>query len=160
MNLLARHIVLATAESKEECKSQVLNFFDKTSLVRYDRIVVDESKHLSAREDAFPAALEKALDRNRQILSELVDELGTAGFAKRSDLPDLSQGYPSKVLHIIAHFLDGFIGIDSVFYNLVNDSHWLPEETAAQIIEEPDRFWLISLDCYSMSPREAALLHM
>jgi hypothetical protein len=132
MNLLARHIVLASAESKEECKAQVLHFFDTTSLVRYDRIVVDESRHLSARDDTFPAALEKALDRNRQILSELVDELGAAGF----------------------------IGIDSVFYNLVNDSHWLPGETAARILDEPDRFWLISLDCYSMSPREAALLHM
>ncbi len=64
--------------------------------MRYDRIVVDESKHLSARDDEFSIALEKALDRNRQILSELVDELGAAGFTKRSDLPDLSQGYPSK----------------------------------------------------------------
>ena len=107
MNLLARHIILAASESKEECKSQVLNFFNKISLVRYDRIVVDESKHLSARDDEFSIALEKALDRNRQILSELVDELGAIGFTKRSDLPDLSQGYPSKVLHIIAHFLDG-----------------------------------------------------
>ena len=89
--------------------------------MRYDRIVVNESKHLSARDDEFSIALEKALDRNRQILSEPVDELGAAGFTKRSDLPDLSQGYPSKVLHVIAHFLDGFIGIHSVFYNLVND---------------------------------------
>jgi hypothetical protein len=160
MNLLARHIILVAGESKEECKSQVLNFFDKTSLLHYDRIVVDESRQLSARDNEFSIALEKALDRNRQILSELVDELGAAGFTKRSDLPDLAQGYPSKVLHIIAHFLDGFIGIDTVFYNLVNDSHWLPGETAARILEEPERFWLVSLDGYSMSPREAALLHM
>ena len=160
MNLLARHIILVAGESKEECKSQVINFFDKTSLLHYDRIVVDESRQLSARDNEFSIALEKALDRNRQILSELVDELGAAGFKERSDLPDLAQGYPSKVLHIIAHFLDGFIGIDTVFYNLVNDSHWLPGDTAARILDEPDRFWLISLDCYSMSPREAALLHM
>lgn len=160
MKFLARHIVLAAGKNEQQCRQQVLNFFDQTSLVRYDQIVVDDSSHLSGNDKEFSVVLERALDRNRQILAQLVEELGAAGFDKRSDLPKLSQGYTSKVLHIIAHFLDGFIGIDTAFYNLVNDSHWLPQETAARILDEPGRFWLFPLDCYSVSPREATLLHM
>ncbi|MEJ2057239.1 MAG: hypothetical protein P8X39_05310, partial [Desulfofustis sp.] len=75
------------------------------------------------------------------------------------DLIDLNQGYQSKILHIIAHFLDGFIGIDSVFYNLIDDSHWLSDETRDKIEQQPDRFRLLSLKCYSLTPKEATLLH-
>ena len=158
MELLARHVVLTEGESFEACRTHVMNFFESTSLVRYDNIVLYDQLSGSAPE--FAEALDNGLDKNRQTLKKFIDELGATGFKERSDLMDLSQGYHSKILHIIAHFQDGFIGIDSDFYNLVEDSHWLSDETRVQIDKEADRFKLLFLKCYSLTPREAALLHM
>ena len=159
MDLLARHMILSEGESSEACKIQVMNFFERTSLVRYDNIVIRDVI-LSARDAKFSEELDRGLKRNQQTLHKFIDELGETGFESRADLVGLNQGYHSKILHIIAHFLDGFIGIDSVFYNLVDDSHWLSAETRDQIDQEPERFNLLYLECYSLTPREAALLHM
>ena len=159
MELLARHMVLTEGKSPEACKTQVVNYFERTSLVHYDSIVIDDDI-LSGGDPRFGEELDLGLKRNRQTLNKFIEELGATGFDKRDDLMGLSQGYHSKVLHIIAHFLDGFIGIDSVFYNLVDDSHWLSAETREQIDQEPERFKLLSLKCYSLTPKEASLLHM
>jgi hypothetical protein len=152
-------MVLSEGKSPEACKTQVMNFFEQTTLVRYDNIVVDEII-LSATDPKFSEELDLGLKRNRQTLRKFIDELGETGFETRSDLMAVDQGYQSKILHIIAHFLDGFVGIDSVFYNLVEDSHWLSNDTKEQIDQEPDRFNLLFLKCYSLTPKEAALLHM
>ncbi|MEE4165233.1 MAG: hypothetical protein V2I35_04480 [Desulfocapsaceae bacterium] len=160
MKLLARHSILVSGEHYEDCKAQIYGFFKKTSLVQYDKIAIDSSSAVSGDNECFQEKLENSLEQNRRVLTGLVEELKSAGFEKRSDLPDLQQGYPSKVLHIIAHFLDGFIGIDSVFYNLIDDSHWVFPETRELLAEKPETFWLVPLDCYSMTPREATLLHM
>lgn len=127
-------------------------------MVRYDNIVIDDE--LLGNAPDFVDALASGLEKNRQTLHKFIEELGATGFSERSDLMELSQGYHSKILHIIAHFLDGFIGIDSVFYNLVEDSHWLSKETKDQIEQDPVRFNLLFLKCYSLTPREASLLHM
>lgn len=158
MQFLARHTVLAAGDNCSDCRTQVLQFFNKTSLVCYDKIVVDDDC-LCGSDAPFSKSLTTALNRNREILNGFIEELGAAGFDSRSDLESIPQGYQSKVLHIIAHFLDGFIGIDSAFYNLVEDSHWITSETSALLEENPDRFWLFSLECYSITPKEAALLH-
>lgn len=152
-------MVLTEGESPEACRIQVINFFERTSLVRYDNIVIDDVI-LSAKNPKFSEELDRGLRRNQQTLHKFIDELGETGFETRGDLVGLSQGYQSKILHIIAHFLDGFIGIDSVFYNLVDDSHWLTVDTREQIDQEPERFNLLYLQCYSLTPKEAALLHM
>lgn len=159
MELLAQHLVLTEGESEEACKLHVLKFFEKTSLVRYDNIVI-EDRILSGIDPEFENELAQGLKRNKDTLHKFINELGSTGFEQRSDLMRVDQGYHSKILHIIAHFLDGFIGIDSVFYNLTEDSHWLSSVMELRIKEEPARFKLLSLKCYSMSPREAALLHM
>ncbi len=158
MELLGKHIILVEGETSETCKSYVLNFFEQTSLVRYDRISIDDTV-LSPSDPEFTTELENGLKKNRNTLIRFIDELGTSGFRNKCDLIDLNQGYQSKILHIIAHFLDGFIGIDSVFYNLIDDSHWLTDETRDRIEQQPDRFRLLSLKCYSLTPKEASLLH-
>lgn len=158
MELLGQHIVLVEGDTSEACRSHVLNFFEQTSLVHYDKLTIDGGI-LSAHDPAFKAKLEEGLKSNRKILIRFIDELGASGFKGKSDLLDLNQGYQSKILHIIAHFLDGFIGIDSVFYNLVDDSHWLPDETRDRIGQQPERFRLLSLKCFSLTPKEASLLH-
>ena len=159
MELLARHMVLSEGESPETCRTQVINYFERTSLVHYDTIVIDEDI-LCGSDPTFGQQLDLGLKRNRQTLDKFIEELGATGFEKRDDLMGLNQGYQSKILHIIAHFVDGFIGIDSVFYNLVDDSHWLSAATKKQIDREPKRFNLLFLKCYSMTPKEASLLHM
>ncbi len=158
MELLGKHTVLVEGDTSEACKTHALNFFEQTSLVHYDRISIDDTI-LSPNDPEFSAELEVGLKKNRTTLIRFIDELGASGFRKKCDLIDLSQGYQSKILHIIAHFLDGFIGIDSTFYNLIDDSHWLPDETRDRIEQQPDRFRLLSLKCYSLTPREASLLH-
>lgn len=159
MELLAQHLVLAEGESEEACKLHVLKFFEKTSLVCYDNVVI-EDRILSGTDPEFESELAQGLKKNRNTLRKFINELGSTGFEQRGDLMQVDQGYHSKILHIIAHFLDGFIGIDSVFYNLVEDSHWLSSDIEIRIKEVPARFKLLSLKCYSMTPREAALLHM
>lgn len=158
MELLASHTVLAEGDTIESCRKQVLQFFDRTSLVRYDRIVIAD-RAPDASEAEFSGELDKAVEQNRRILKRFVDELGTAGFNGREDLLRIEQGYQSKILHIIAHFLDGFVGIDSAFYNLVEDSHWLSREIGSRISENPERFRLLYLACYSLTPKDASLLH-
>ena len=160
MKLLARHILLANSGSYEECKKQIVSFFEKTTLVQYDRISIDDDSVINGDHELFAAQLEDCLEQNRAVLDKFITELGTTGFSSVSDLPTLEQGYPSKVLHLIAHFLDGFIGIDTVFYNLIDDSHWVSTETRKLLDTDPGKFWLVPLDGYSMTPREAALLHM
>ena len=160
MELLARHLILAGAETRDECRTHILGFFDQTSLVRYDRIEVIDDSVLCGTDNDFQALLKNGVEKNRNTLAGFIKELGNTGFGSKDDLVSLEQGYPSKILHIIAHFLDGFIGIDTYFYNLVDDSHWVTNDTSRKIEENPGRFWLFSLDCYSITPREAALLHM
>jgi len=158
MELLAKHIILTEGDSLEACRKKVMHFFEQTPLVRYDNIVL-ENDGCSGEDAFFNKKLEQALESNKAALQGFIDELGAAGFDKRLDLLKLQQGYQSKILHIIAHFLDGFIGIDSAFYSLVDDSHWLTDETRSRITNTPSRFKLFFLKCYSLSPREAVLLH-
>jgi hypothetical protein len=160
MKRLARHVILSDGETLEQSQSKVLNFFQSTSLVSYDQVIIDQGHIISGSDREFWETIERSLMKNKEVLGGLVKELGETGFNKRSQLPQLEQGYPSKLLHIIAHFLDGFIGIDTIFYNLIDDSHWLPDKTSDLITSTPGRYWLLSVDGYSMTPREAVLLHM
>jgi hypothetical protein len=92
-------------------------------------------------------------------MQDLIDELIKANIRKTEDLQDVEQGYLSKTLHILSHFLDGFIGIDSYFYNLLDDSHWLPPVTAKAIHRNPHHYWLLHVDCFAATAEEAGLLH-
>lgn len=158
MNVLASHLVLVAAETAADGETRVRQFFDRTSLVRYDRIDLTGAP-VPATDRTFQTKLHEGLAENHRLVNHFIEELVGAGCATQQDLAGLAQGYQSKILHIVAHFLDGFIGVDSAFYNLVDDSHWLPEGTAAAIDAEPGKFWLFTLDGHSMTPKEAILLH-
>ncbi len=157
---IAQHRILVSGDSFTACSEQVHKFFALTSLVIYDCIEVKAEQSFSGQDPGFARALARAVADNRKTVESLIADLQKTGLGSLSDLLDIQQGYPSKVLHIIAHFLDGFVGIDSYFYNLPDDSHWLPKETAAAIGQHPEKFWLVHIDCYSATPEEAALLHM
>lgn len=158
MKRISRHKVLLAGDSFDHCSSQVHRFFDLTSLVIYDCIEARPEQSCSGLDAGFIDRIGDAESRNRRQVRELIAELEKTGIRTTADLHAIEQGYVSKTLHILSHFLDGFIGIDSYFYNLLDDSHWLPPRTAAAILATPHRYWLIHIDCYSATPEEAGLL--
>lgn len=160
MKRISQHKILVAGESFEHCASQVHRFFDLTSLVIYDCIEARQEKSCSGLDAVFPARIEEAINHNRRLVREFTADLEKAGVKSTADLPTVEQGFVSKTLHILAHFLDGFVGIDSHFYNLLDDSHWLPAPTAAAIAENPGQYWLIHIDCYSATPAEAGILRL
>ena len=151
--------MLVAGDSFQSCRKQVEDFFARTQLVRYDRVAIDDHGSRQGSHQEFGSCATKAIQKNRRILEGLADDLKNAGALTTADLLNLPQGYPSKVLHILTHFLDGFIGIDSVFYNLIDDSHWLPEQTQQAISVAPDGYWLIPVDCFSDTPEKVSLIH-
>ena len=160
MKRISRHKILLAGDSFEHCCDQVHRFFDLTSLVIYDCIEAQRAESYSGFDADFYDQIDKAIARNREMVADLVSELGNNGVNNNTDLRHIEQGYVSKTLHILAHFLDGFVGIDSFFYNLLDDSHWLPESTAKSIQEQAGKYWLIHIDCYSATPEEAGILRL
>jgi glycyl-tRNA synthetase (class II) len=140
------HEILVRGSGFEPSKKKVLLFFQKYQLVRYSVITIKKSTSVSATNPKFHGRLEKAIRANRRTLRGLIKELQVEGVMNLDDLNELPQGYKTKMLHVITHFLDGFFGIDTYFYNLVEDSHWVSEETQSKIVKNPSDFWLLSLE--------------
>lgn len=159
MKRISRHKILVAGTSYDHCMMQVQKFFDLTSLVIYDCVEADREQSLSGLDTDFFPAIQSALAKNRETMQKLADDLAANGVSSLSDLLNIEQGYVSKTLHILSHFIDGFIGIDSYFYNLLDDSHTLPSARHQEIEKAPQNYWLIHLDGYSASPEEAGLLH-
>ncbi len=158
MKQIADHYVLVSGSSFTNCSKQVTDFFERTLLVRYDHISIHKEECIPGNDPSFLSCIEDKIENNRKQLKKLIGDLEATGMHSASDLLNLEQGYPSKVLHIITHFLDGFIGIDTVFYNLLDDSHWLPEITLKAMYASPDNYWLIRLLGFSATPEKAALV--
>ncbi len=159
MEKISEHKILLAGESFTTCRELVLHFFRKTMLVKYDRILVVREKSCNSRDSVFMQQLREAEKLNRVQVRDLVEELKQTGFSSLDSLVSIPQGYESKLLHIISHFLDGFIGIDSSFYNLIDDSHWLPENCSTFVANSEKGLWLLHLDCFATVPEEAGLLH-
>lgn len=160
MKQISKHKVLLVGDTYDHCVDQVHRYFNLTSLVIYDCIEAVESKSFCGLDGPFFATVYEAEKHNRSTMQELIDELVASGIEKTSQLQNVDQGYLSKTLHILSHFLDGFIGIDSYFYNLIDDSHWLPSATAREIKKNPHNYWLIHIDCFATTPEEAGILHL
>ncbi len=158
MNLISQHKILLAGDSFDHCSQQVHRYFDLTSLVIYDCIETIQNKSFSGLDAVFFDQIARAESHNRQAVQNLIDELVKAKFQKTVDFQNIEQGYLSKTLHILSHLLDGFIGIDSYFYNLMDDSHWLPQTTAQAIHKNPKHYWLLHIDCFATTAEEAGLL--
>lgn len=127
-------------------KKKVLQFFERYQLVRYSHITIAENNSLPATGPDFEERLNKAILENRRIINKLLEELGKEGVRTLHDLSEMPQGFRTKMLHVITHFLDGFFGIDTYFYNLEEDSHWVSEKALQQIRETPSDYWLLSIE--------------
>ncbi len=160
MQQISSHIILVHGHDLKASSEAVAHFFETTTLVRYDHIDIAEELVIQATQQSFFSRVDEAIARNHTIVNKLLTDLKDTGVSQVEDLASLQQGFPSKVLHILTHFLDGFIGIDSHFYNLVDDSHWLNNDLREGIGKSPEEYWLYAVKGFSVSPDEAALLHM
>jgi len=140
------HKILVRGTDFESCRRNMLNFFEKYLLVRYSHINLLQNDCLSALIPEFWIKVEKAILKNQQILKELLEELHKESVITLKDLGELPQGYKTKMLHTITHFLDGFFGIDTYFYNLEEDSHWVSEGLLEKIKATPSHYWLLALE--------------
>ncbi len=158
MEQISRHKILVAGSSFANCCGQVQNFLDLTTLLNYDHIKISRKESLSGLDTDFLNSLQTAENKNRDTVRSLIAELKKNGIHKAEDLLQIEQGYLSKTFHVLGHFLDGFIGIDSYFYNLPDDSHWFTPQREEECKKAPETFWLIHVDCFSMSLKEAGLV--
>lgn len=138
-----QHNFLTQAEDVEQAHHKVRHFMENTELIRYDSTTIDDGSIINGKANEFWAAVDQGVARNRKFAIQLIAELEETGISRIKELSDLPQGYPSKVLHTLVHILDGFIGVDSAFYNLLEDSHWLSEKLRNKIAESPEKYWLV-----------------
>jgi hypothetical protein len=143
MELSVFHDFLVKAPDFSSVKVQVNKFLQGTTLIRYGSVEIDHNKSCSAENKVFWQKLDQGVAKNRKIVKNLIDELELCDYSTLQDLFFVKQGFESKILHTITHMLDGFIGVDSVFYSLIEDSHWLSSSLREEIISDPTRYWLV-----------------
>ncbi|MFH1217441.1 MAG: hypothetical protein V1706_13150 [Pseudomonadota bacterium] len=137
------HYFLADGPDLPTSINKVNHFFASTVLVKYEQVRVEKEEAFSSVDERFAEMLDQAIAGNGGLLNKLLGELEAEGFAELSRWSTMPQGYLSKTVHAVAHMLDGFFGVDSAFYNLVDDSHWVSETLMERIKKSPDGFWLI-----------------
>ncbi len=140
------HEILIKGKDFERCKTRVTEFFERYQLVRYSAININRDRSVSATDSAFSGRLSDALQKNRLILRDMIKELRSEGVSTLDDIEKLPQGHKSKLLHIACHFLDGFMGIDTYFFNLEEDSHWVSDKLRRKIESEPSEHWLLLIE--------------
>lgn len=145
MKLEISHEVLVVGPDFPRSRDYALRFFAKTPLVRYDSVTVDEAASCPASHPDFWPRVEEGVRRNQEVLTELIGELKESGLRTLDDLLGLGKGYQSKLVHTVAHLVDGFFGIDTVFYNLADDAHSVSPQLRQEIAGNPDDYWLLTI---------------
>jgi hypothetical protein len=154
------HLLLTIGADRADAQTRVEHFFARNFLVRYDRVTVQAERTGNAGEGDFWGRLETGIAANRRLVVELLEELRAGGFENLTDLAGMRQGYDSKLLHAITHFLDGFFGVDTIFYNLEEDSHGVSDRLTATIQANPAGFWLVEAECASANGHDADRLDL
>jgi hypothetical protein len=137
------HDILIAGPDFESCRRYVERFFARTMLVRYDEVACRESDSVNGVGEDFWATIAEGIKVNREILGKFLANLKEEGFETLDDLQGLEKGYLSKMLHLIAHLQDGFIGIDSRFYNLEEDSHGVSRDLQQKMQASPHKYWIL-----------------
>jgi len=150
------HFFLVHSQSARLAAQHVERYLAGNQLISYADFFVRETEVLNGIDSHFPVAIEQGLAANRAFARRMLDHLREEGLTTLEQLLDLQQGYATKVLHTLTHLLDGFIGIDSVFYNLVEDSHGLSADLAEALRSAPVEYWLVPVRTGKV---EAAVLH-
>jgi len=137
------HYFLVRAQTALLAARHVERYLSGNQLISYAEFFVQPEEVIGGEHEKFWDTLGMGLVANdvfaRRMLAHLKDE----GVTTLDQLLNLKQGYATKILHTLTHLLDGFIGIDSVFYNLVEDSHWVSEELSEAIRGQVQEYWLV-----------------
>jgi hypothetical protein len=160
MSAPTTHLLLTPATDRDDAQARIEHFFAKNFLVKYDQVTILAERTSHAGNADFWKRLEEGIAANRRVVGELLDEMRAGGFEKLTDLTEMHQGYESKILHTVTHLLDGFFGVDTVFFNLVEDSHGLSNRLAAAIKANPAGFWLVEAECISDTGHDPDQLDM
>jgi len=115
-------------------------------LIRYDKFQINENESFNGTDTNFQKRIREGIAANHEILAGFLASLQDEGFVSLDDLQSLEKGYLSKILHTIAHLQDGFIGIDSRFYNLVEDSHGVSRHLQQKIGATPQIYWILRVN--------------
>ena len=134
----------------------VERFLAGNQLITYADFFVRPEEILNGMDDRFWPTLEQGVAANKVFARRMLEHLRNEGLTTLDQLLELKQGYATKVLHTLTHLLDGFIGIDSVLYNLVEDSHQVSEVLIEAIRNTPAEYWLVPLRTGKL---EASVLH-
>ncbi len=148
--MLVEHLFLVGAQDQKSAVSRVKNFLSRYQLVAYEKVEILPEVY-QPDTPTFWERLKEGIARNRAFLEEGLKTLYNEGFKKVLELKDLPQGYLSKELHVVVHFLDGFFGVDSSFYNLEEDSHWVSRHLQQTLRNNPKEFWLIKVRASSLT---------
>jgi len=143
--MILHHDILVKGDTPEICRNRVERFFSSYQLIRYDSLTIADYGILPAATPDFQSRLEQGIQKNRDILESFLTELSHEHVATLQDLADIRQGYASALLHTACHILDGFFGIDTFFYNLEEDSHWVTEQLSSRIKTEPAGYYLLAV---------------
>jgi hypothetical protein len=141
--IIGRHALLLESSSRETASQHAHHFLDHNQLVRYDSVFIENDTIISAVDHTFFGSIEAGLKANRQTISKLVKELQVEGAADPRTWSALQQGYTSKLLHTVIHLLDGFFGIDSALYNLIENSHQVTDTLMSRMEVVPEKYWLV-----------------
>lgn len=139
----AGHDFLVEGAAVDICGEKIFRFLESYQLIKYGEVEILEKECFTAAESPFWRRLDHGVALNRKKVRSFLDELGHEGVRSLLQLEDLPQGYLSKTLHTVTHLLDGFFGIDSHFFNLVEGSHWVSEGLRTKIRSESGSYMII-----------------
>ena len=140
-----RHVFLLQGADAAECLERIRRYLFTYDLLRYSRVEIAGDPPLQATDRDFPGRLEDGIAENRRRLQALFDELRQEGVETLGDLGNLSQGHLTNTLHTATHLLDGFFGIDSFFFSLVEGTHEISGQLQKKIASDPGRYMLVEV---------------
>lgn len=150
------HFFLVRSQSALSAARHVERFLLGNQLISYAEFFVRPEEVLSGTHALFCETLEQGLAANDIFARSMLHHLKEEGITTLDQLLDVQQGYATKVLHTLTHLLDGFIGVDSVLYNLVEDSHRVSAALAGDIREHGEMYWLVPVRTGRL---ESSVLH-
>lgn len=150
------HYFLVRSQSGPLAGRHVKRYLTGNQLISYADFFVRPEEILNGVDDLFWPTLEQGIAANRAFARRMVGHLEKEGLTTLDQLLELQQGYATKILHTLTHLLDGFIGIDSVLYNLVEDSHQLSDVLIKAIRNTPAEYWLVPVRTGRL---ESSVLH-
>lgn len=150
------HTFLVRADSALLAGRHVERYLDGNQLITYADLYVNPDEVLNGTDPLFWPTLRNGLAANAIFARRMLEHLKEEGVHSLDQLLDLEKGYVTKILHTLTHLLDGFIGIDSVLYNLTEDSHKVSLALHAAMQKKPAEYWLVPVRTGKL---EASVLH-